>query len=114
MPCINKELYRLHRGLFFTYMILILIGVLISVFAIIDPDVANHSVNYLGAAAFFCLLPSIPCALHFLAATWVKTGKRRGRILSRTIAWLMVFIFPVGTVISIYLFKKTGLQWQQR
>ncbi len=114
VPYVNKGLYQLHRVLFLIYMILILFGGLVSVFAMSNPEVSNHSVNYLEAAAFFCFLPSIPCALHYLAATRVKTGKASGRILSRMMAWIMLFVFPVGTAIAIYLFKKTGFQWQRR
>jgi uncharacterized paraquat-inducible protein A len=104
----------MHRVLFFAYMSFILFGMLISVFAMSNSGATDHSVNYSEAAIFFCLLPSIPCALHYVAATRVKTGKASGRILSRMMAWLMLFVFPIGTAIAIYLFKKTGFQWQRR
>ena len=114
MSYVNKGLYKLHHVFFFSYLILILFGVLASVFVMNNSGAADFSSSYLQVAVFFCLLPSIPCAIHYFAATGVKTGKKRGRVLSRLMAWLMILVFPVGTAISIYMFRKTGTQWQQR
>ncbi|HEY2683160.1 MAG TPA: hypothetical protein VGI93_06610 [Steroidobacteraceae bacterium] len=46
--------------------------------------------------------------LHFYAAKGAKYGRSSGRTLSRVIAVLWFFGFPIGTILGIYVFVKTG------
>ncbi|MGA8883875.1 MAG: hypothetical protein WB445_09750 [Acinetobacter sp.] len=52
--------------------------------------------------------------LNALACMKVKKGANQGLILSRIMALLMLFSFPVGTVLgAIVLWKSTAKQWEK-
>jgi hypothetical protein len=45
---------------------------------------------------------------HWYAAKGARLGKSYGRIISRIIAFFWLFGFPVGTLLAVWVFKKTG------
>lgn len=52
--------------------------------------------------------------LHYVAAYESARGTTRGRNISQLIAMILLFFFPVGTVIAIYLFYQTSqFKWQK-
>lgn len=52
--------------------------------------------------------------LHFIASLEAEKGSERGRRMSRFIAVILLFLFPVGTLMALYLFYKTSVyEWQK-
>jgi hypothetical protein len=52
--------------------------------------------------------------LHFIASLEAEKGSERGRRISRFIAVILVFLFPIGTILALYLFYKTSSnEWQK-
>jgi hypothetical protein len=50
--------------------------------------------------------------LHRCAARGARLGTAWGRTTSRVIAVLLLFGFPIGTLIAVYIFSRTGEKWQ--
>jgi hypothetical protein len=103
----NSELYRLHRVLFIAYMSFIALFALIGVFALV------RSGDMSGIDSVLIGLVVVPISVfHYYAAKGVRDGKAWGRTLTKIFAGLLLIGFPIGTLIGIYIFKKTGEQWQ--
>ncbi len=103
----NNGLYLIHRGLFQLYIIFFpAMCTLASVIAFFrhDPD----ALVVLTGIIFF-----IPLGVfHYYAARGARSGKAWGLTMSRIIAWIMVFGFPIGTIIGVYILKQIGEKWQ--
>ena len=66
-----------------------------------------------GGSAIVAGVILLPMALlHWCAPRGAERGQRWERITSRVIAVLMIFGFPIGTIIAIYIFFQTGQKWQ--
>jgi hypothetical protein len=96
----NSGLTRLHTIIFFIYASLLALVVLFSF------DGEHGSAIVAGVV----LLPI--AFLHWCAARGAKRGQRWGRTTSRVIAVLMIFGFPIGTLVAIYIFSQTGQKWE--
>lgn len=81
------------------------------VFGYLEYQQSTISVMSLG---FILLLLALMIYLNIQASLKVKQGNRGGRTLSRIMATLMLFSFPVGTVLGVIaLWKASARQWQQ-
>jgi hypothetical protein len=60
------------------------------------------------AAGMIAILLVPIAILHGFAAKGTRTGRSYGRIVSRVVAVLWFVGFPIGTVLAIYVFRKTG------
>lgn len=64
--------------------------------------------------ALLSIAALVMIGLNALACIKVKKGANQGLILSRIMALLMLFSFPVGTVLgAIVLWKSTAKQWEK-
>lgn len=102
----NKQVYWIHRSIFMLYVLgLILLGIgMLSKF-----DLEALLAYIILIAIFGWML-----YLHYVAANQSAQGTRKGRNTSRFIALILLFLFPIGTVIALYLFYKTSdLEWQK-
>jgi hypothetical protein len=97
----NSGLTRLHTIIFSFYAFLAVLAVL---FSFTDD---GH-----GTAILACVILLPIAFLHWCAARGARRGERWGRLTSRVIAVLMIFGFPIGTLIAIYIFSQTGQKWQ--
>lgn len=100
----NCALYRLHRAFFIGCMIGVLLFVIIGMSS---PDMNGK----VFAIIFFFVVAPFGIA-HYFAAVGARKGKAWGRDISRIIATLLLIGFPLGTAIGLYIFYKTGDQWQ--
>jgi hypothetical protein len=50
--------------------------------------------------------------LHWCAARGARLGTAWGRTTSRVVAVLLMFGFPIGSILAIYIFSRTGEKWQ--
>jgi len=102
----NPGPYRLHRGFFIGIVAFAVIMLLMGASMLLRHQ-EDAAVGLIG-------LGFLPIALaHWFAARGAKAGKTSGRTLSRIIATLWLFGFPVGTALGIYVWKKTGSDWQE-
>lgn len=102
----NKQVYWIHRSIFMLYVLgLILLGIgMLSKFDL------EALLAYIVLIAIFGWM----LYLHYVAANQSAQGTRKGRNTSRFIALILLFLFPIGTVIALYLFYKTSdLEWQK-
>jgi hypothetical protein len=95
----NSGLARLHTIIFFFY---------VSIFALL----VLVSLGGEGSAMLVGVILLPIAFLHWCAARGARHGERWGRTTSRVIAVLMIFGFPIGTLIAIYIFSQTGQKWQ--
>ncbi len=61
--------------------------------------------------AFLICLVALPAMIHYATAKACKEGRPGGRTASIAIAILMLFAFPIGTIIGIYLLINTSKPW---
>lgn len=102
----NKQVYWIHRLIFMLYALgLMLLGIgMLSKFDL------EALLAYLILIAIFGWM----LYLHYVAADQSAQGTRKGQNTSRFIALIFLFLFPIGTVIALYLFYKTSdLKWQK-
>ncbi|OSZ75857.1 hypothetical protein [Hydrogenophaga sp. IBVHS1] len=100
----NKSLARIHLGLatFYGLIAVLLIAVHLA------GDKASLG-GVLILLAIFGLLP----VLHALALKGVRQGWSWGRTLSRALGVLLLFAFPIGTILGAFVLMRTGrTDWQ--
>lgn len=100
----HTKVFRAHRALSWFYA---LIGIVILA-AVILGSRGNTSVSIVLVPLFFAGLFSA----HHLTARACREGKSGGRVASIVIACLMLFGFPIGTLIGIYLLANTWRPWK--
>ena len=61
---------------------------------------------------FMLIIGTITVGLHTAAAIGASKGKAYGRRISRTLGILMLFGFPLGTLIGFLLLNNSGKKWQ--
>ncbi len=102
----NKEVYWIHRIIVLIYS-LCLIFLAFGILSKFDLD---------AVLVFLVLLVLFGWMmyLHFIASNESAKGTQRGRHISKFIALILLFLFPLGTVIALYLFyKTTENEWQK-
>lgn len=102
----NNQVYWIHRLILMFYILgLVLLG--IGMLSKFDLDAL---LAYIILIAIFGWM----LYLHYVAAYESVQGTTKGRNTSRFIALILLFLFPIGTVIALYLFYKTSdLEWQE-
>lgn len=87
-----------------------LIGFSTVLFLYLEYQQSSISMLSLGVLLLLGLL----MFFNIQASIKVKQGNGSGRTLSRVMAILMLFSFPIGTVLgAIALWKSSARQWQQ-
>ena len=99
----NIKVFRAHRALAFLYGLLGIVCLAAALFG--SGGMTNASL--IVVLIFFAIIFSV----HFFTARACRDGKPAGRIASIVIACLMLFGFPVGTLIGIYLLVNTWKPW---
>ncbi|MEQ1175333.1 hypothetical protein ABLU22_10060 [Acinetobacter lwoffii] len=88
-----------------------LIGFSTVLFLYLEYQQSSISMLSLGVVL---LLLGLLMFFNIQASIKVKQGNGSGRTLSRVMAILMLFSFPIGTVLgAIALWKSSARQWQQ-
>src|SRR5688500_248008 len=100
----NIKLARAHRALSWFYGLFAII--LLIIFLI--PGKESPLLAIIFVLAFFCGL----FALHHFTAKGARERKSWARNTSRCIAVLMLFGFPVGTIIGLYLLSNSWNVWE--
>ena len=102
----NDEGYWIHRIFLMIYIVgLSLLGIGI---------LKNFDLNAVMAFLIVLALFGWMLYLHYVAAYESARGTTRGRNISQLIALILLFFFPIGTVIAIYLFYQTSqFKWQK-
>ncbi|MBB3175821.1 hypothetical protein [Variovorax sp. Sphag1AA] len=66
------------------------------------------------AAVLLTLIFALPFGVHALAFAGVRRGKPWSRSLSRAVGILMLISIPIGTVIGIFILRRTrAADWEQ-
>ncbi|UHQ19730.1 hypothetical protein LVB87_00740 [Lysobacter sp. KIS68-7] len=98
----NIKVYRAHRALSWLYLLCLS---LFALMAAMSPKVS------LVSLAFPLILFSVVFLAHHLTAKGAKQSKPWARTSSIVISVLLLFGFPVGTLIGIYLLSNTWSPW---
>jgi hypothetical protein len=100
----NIKVFRVHRALYWFYLVLLIIIAAV-VFTHLDQlDLALVAPVVLLVALFLVL---------FVTAKGAKACTRWGRICSMVIGVVLLFGFPVGTIIGVYLLANTWRPWDR-
>lgn len=103
----NKEVYWIHRMIALIYSL----GLIFLGFGILSKFDLDAVLVFLVLLVLFGWM----MYLHFVASNESAQGSTRGRNLSRFIAVILLFLFPIGTVTALYLFyKTTENEWQKQ
>ena len=103
----NKEVYWIHRMIALIYSL----GLIFLGFGILSKFDLDALLVFLVLLVLFGWM----MYLHFVASNESAQGSTRGRNISRFIAVILLFLFPIGTVIALYLFyKTTENEWQKQ
>ena len=103
----NKEVYWIHRMIALIYSL----GLIFLGFGILSKFDLDAVLVFLVLLVLFGWM----MYLHFVASNESAQGSTRGRNISRFIAVILLFLFPIGTVIALYLFyKTTENEWQKQ
>ncbi len=101
----NKEVYWIHRIIALIYTF----GLIFLGFGILSKFDLNALLVFIVLLVLFGWM----MYLHFIASNESAKGTMRGRSTSKFIAVILLFLFPIGTVIALYLFYKTSeSEWQ--
>jgi hypothetical protein len=99
----QTKVFRAHRALAWFYALL---GAAISAVAF------SGFLGKMGnSVVLIPLIFAIIFSMHYFTAVACKTGKPGGRLASIVIACFMLFGFPIGTIIGIYLLANTWRTW---
>ena len=102
----NYEVYWIHR----IFLMIYIIGLSLLGIGMLKKFDLNAVMAFLIVLALFAWM----LYLHYVAACESAQGTTRGRNISQLIALILLFFFPVGTVIAIYLFYLTSqFKWQK-
>jgi hypothetical protein len=104
---LNAGLYRLHTFFFYLFLF-VAIAVLVSAVALSRRGVFTGLL--IGLLADLLIVGV--AALHRYAARGARFGKHYGRAISFAFACLWLFGFPIGTILSIYVFTKISRSWE--
>lgn len=102
----HTKVFRAHRALAWFYALL---GAAIS--AVVLSGFFGKVGN---SVVLIPIIFVIIFSMHYFTARACKTGKPGGRLASIVIACFMLFGFPVGTLIGIYLLANTWRTWPLR
>lgn len=102
----NQHVYWVHRLMTLIY----LVGFILLGFGILQKFDLDALMTFLILVLVFGWM----MYLHFIASVEAEKGSERGRRISRFIALILLFLFPIGTLLAIYLFYKTSSgEWQK-
>ncbi len=101
----NPGLYKLHRVFYVAFAAFAVLMLIAGVAAAIRTS-DGVGIAFIGVG----LLPI--SVAHWSAAQGAKAGKPYGRLLSRIIGTIWLFGFPIGTILGIYAWSRTGKKWR--
>lgn len=100
----KEKVFRVHRAL----------GILYGVFAVAFTAIiftSGTTDRDGGLPLFLLVFFGAISAIHIFTGRACRQGKQGGRQASIVIACLMLFGFPLGTLIGVYLLSNTWKQW---
>ena len=100
----HTKVFRVHRALAWFYAF---IGIGMSAIIIL----ISHKKMDTGTVFVMLFFAGVFSA-HYFTARACREGKSGGRTASIVIACLMLFGFPIGTLIGIYLLANTWRPWK--
>lgn len=100
----NQQLARIHRVLIVPYA---LVWALIGIPVVFGEAEGLHG-GWLFAAIF---APAI--LAHSLAMVGARHGSTWGRYLSGFIGVVLLFGFPIGTFLGVYILRLIGSRWER-
>lgn len=101
---LNPGLYYLHRVFFFGFSAFAAVMVLIGILSAFRGE--DAAIGLIG------LLPLPIGIAHWYGAKGAKNGKSYGAIISRIFGAIWLLGFPIGTILGIYTWLKTGNKWK--
>jgi hypothetical protein len=101
---LNRGLSRLHRVFVFFYGVIAIMCACIITVVFLEDIHSERVFEAYGWLAYAVVL----AVAHWYGARGASTGRTYGRVITRVLACLWLFGFPVGTIIAIYAFRKTG------
>lgn len=102
----NQHVYWVHRLMTLIY----LAGFILLGFGILQKFDLDALMTFLILVLVFGWM----MYLHLIASVEAEKGSERGRHISRFIAVILLFLFPIGTILAMYLFYKTSSgEWQK-
>jgi VIT1/CCC1 family predicted Fe2+/Mn2+ transporter len=99
----RTKVFRVHRALAYVYAFA---GSAVCLVMGVSGDL------HMATALPLVLVLAFVFALHFLTARACKNDKPWGRKASIALSVLMLFGFPVGTLVGIYLLVNTWKPWE--
>jgi len=106
----NEKLQRVHRVISYGYFAFIAIAFLASVLALVRGGEGNEDGLGLGIGSLIVVGPF--GLLHWYAAKGTRLGTKWGRRMSKGLGILLLFGFPIGTILGVYILAQTGAKWQ--
>jgi|SRR5690348_15270849 len=100
----NIKVFRVHRALYWFYLLLLFI---------IAALVVTHLDQLDWALVVPLVLLAVLFLVHFVTARGAKACTRWGRICSMVIGIILLVGFPIGTIIGVYLLANTWRPWGQ-
>ena len=103
---VNVGLYRAHRAVLIIYSILGSFVIVVCVGMTVSGK-EPHPVNVIGA-----FLAPVLAIGHWFAARGARRGRRSGRIASWLFGFILLFAFPVGTLVGAFILFKSIWGWR--
>ena len=102
----NTKLERIHKVISYAYFFFVVMGLLILVSALFKDG------DGFGPGLVLILGFGSIGLIHWMAGKGAKAGTTWGRRMSSVIGTIMLFGFPLGTMLGIYILNRTGKEWQ--
>ena len=101
---LNTSLVRMHR---------IIAAIYAAVFLFIVYAVVTRSNSSWAGLWILGFIAAVPVGLHLLAASGAGKGANWGKTISRVLGFLLLFGFPIGTIVGGVILVRTGAkEWQ--
>lgn len=106
----HMKTYRAHRALAVFYAIVLVVAFV--AIAVFTPGDGRGEVPVAALATMVGLFVALVC-LHGFVGAGARDKKPWARVASIVIGILALFVFPVGTIIGIYLLVNAIPEWNE-
>lgn len=100
----NQKLARIHRILIIPYAL---------VWAMLGIPAAFGEAEGLHGGWLFAAIFAPAILVHSLALVGARRGRSWGRYLSGFIGVVLLFGFPIGTFLGVYILRLIGGKWER-